>query len=305
MQPAQMLMGDPSTSLGSINPSTLSLLVPSGGRSAMQSLPPVETMNPKLLPVATDGLNHRVVSYISGQKRSVDSIHGPEQRACVAPPHVIPITVDSWHQQFFSQSSAQSRHHGYTDAATAWHPYTGDVDHRLLSEQTRYNANTLPDMVDTQSELRELHVEDSTTRTQPSSLPHVALSEQPLPSASFVLPPDASKFQHLKDLLLQKDSVLRFTDNRDANKWTSKTKSVGNAATDITNCNTLPTSNAIVMNVLHSQALVQHILETSQDTANAIGVASHLTIDNDLTSGGTIDSEPIAIAGQVYELVTD
>ena len=257
-------------------------------------------MNQKLLPVATNVLNHRVVSYISGQKRNVDLTHeqvNPEQRVSVAPPHVIPITVDSWHQQFFSHSSVQPR---YTDASTTWHPYTGDVDHRLLSEQTRYNANTLPDMVDTQSELRELHVEDSTTRTQPSSLPHVALSEQPLPSASFVLPPDASKFQHLQDLLLQKDSVLRFTDNHDASKWTSKTKPVGNVATDITNCNTLPTSNAIVMNVLHSQALVQHILETAN---SAIGVTTHLTIDNDLTSGSAIDSEPIA--GQVYELVTD
>ena len=296
-----MLLGDPSASLRSVNPTTLSLLVPSGGRSAVQSLPSVETINQKLLPVATDGLNHRVVSYMSGQKRSVDSTHDQDQRACVAPPHVIPITVDSWHQQFFSQSSGQPRHHGYTDAATAWHPYTGDVDHRLLSEQTRYNAN---DMIDTQSELRELHADDHTTRTQPSSLPHVALqNEQPIPSASFLLPPDASKFQHLQDLLLQKDSVLRFTDNHDTNKWTSKTKPVGNVATDITNCNTLPTSNAIVMNVLHSQALVQHILETSQDTANAIGVASHLTIDNDLTSGGTIDSE--TTAGQVYELVTE
>ena len=303
--PAQVLLGDLSPSLGSITPSTLSLLVPSGGRSTMQSLPSMETINQKLLPVPTDGQNHRVVSYISGQRRSVDSTHdqgNPEQRACVASQHVIPITVDSWHQQFFSQSTSQSRHHGYTDAATTWQPCTGDVDHRLLSEQTRYNAN---DMVDTQSEL--LHVEDSTTRAHPSILSHIALqSEQSLPSASFVLPPDTPKFKQLQDLLLQKDSVLRFTDNHDTNKWTTKPKSVDNAATDSINCSTLPTSNSIMMNVLHSQALVQHILETSQDTANnAIGVNTHLTIDNDVTSGGAVDGDLEPIAGQVYELVTD
>jgi len=92
-------------------------------------------------------------------------------------------------------------------------------------------------------------------------------------------------------MLLQKDSAVRLVDaNHDISNWLTKNKPSDKTITDSNSSSTLPTSNSIVMNVLHSQALVQHIMETSQDTANdTAGVTTHLTVDA-VTGGSVINS---------------
>ena len=299
---AQVVLGDPSTSLGTVSPSTLSLLIPSCGRAEMQTLPSVETIGRKLLPAA-DGLSPRSLRYIAGQKltTSMDVSPDPvEQRTCVGQQHMIPITVDSWHHQFLGQSSGQPKQQqGYGGGSQAWQPIS-DTEPRLFPEQTRY-TNVLSDIVDpqqSQSEIPELRVDDVGSQLQ-SRIPQVTASQnEPVHEAlmsgvntTLLIPSDVPKFSQLQDLLLQKDSALRFIDvNHDANKWIVKNKPSEKIVTDSSSSNsnsTLPTSNSIVMNVLHSQALVQHILETSQDTANdTASVTAPLTVDSSSVMDG-------------------
>ena len=293
---AQVILGDPNTSLGSVNPTTLSLLIPSCGRAAVQTLPSVETIGRKLLPSA-EGLSPRSLRYIAGQKLTTSSDITPDHdaRASFTQQQMIPITVDSWHHQFLSQTPGRSKQYSI-GGMSSWQPVS-DNDPRLFPDQTRY-ANVLSDIVDVtqaQPDIPVLHIDDSNPRTQSSVMPQVTTQEavhEVLMPNSMLLPSDVQKYHHLQDMLLQKDSAVRLVDaNHDINNWLTKNKPSDKTVADSNSSSTLPTSNSIVMNVLHSQALVQHIMETSQDTANdTAGVTTHLTVDA-VTGGSVIDSD--------------